>query len=98
MRKKIFTKKNVQNALPFLDAGLALLSKVKPVTPYASALRVVTQVGQLVPSDEQVLLKKMKVVRARIKELEPEFKSHEVELVIQRTVLMAYLDLLLDQV
>jgi hypothetical protein len=97
-RTPVFTKKNVKRVLPLLDAGLAMLSRVKPAAPYAQAARVLTQVGQMIPTGEQQLLKKMKEVRTQILTLEPTHASHEVELVSLRTQLMTYLDLLLDQV
>lgn len=95
--KPFFTAGHVKAALPFVDAGLELLTNVAKVKPYARALRVVTAAGSsLMPDDSRQILDKIRAIRTQIVELEKAAKQNARPLRQLRAQMDAYIDLLIQ--
>jgi hypothetical protein len=99
----IVTIRNVQMAVPFVDAGLALLEQVKKVKPYAKAARVLTSAGVAVAAasnNEQphtAIIEKIRVVRGQVIAYEAAPEVGRDKLVGLRAQLDTLIDLLLEQ-
>ena len=91
--KSLFTARNIKRTLPFVDAGLEILSNIKPTKHYARALRAVTSVtAASIPDPAASTVRKLALLRAQIKE-----EKNPRTLTKLRIQQDTYTDLLIEQ-
>ena len=67
-KKSRLTIKHIKSAAPFIQAGLALASKVKKIRPYTQLVNAVIGMGaEALPDEQKELLLRIKTLREHIR-------------------------------